>query len=209
MASNERLREQMEESRVQAQQQNERDQQLCRDTYEQKIKDQKGGHEQNVAFMEQQVRSLESNVASRYGDVEEARHGCDKLQVESINMQRDVAYWQSQNELSSTDLKGLEAECKEAKTTWEKEKLSAEEHMNDLVVKRQNLELAMRQQQEAYDDFVALSRDNLRDKKKYMDTLGQRVRESESGLVRVKEQLKYCRSIRTSNMFLALNMFSL
>jgi len=190
VAGNERLREQMEEARVQAQQTNERDQGVCRDSYEQKIKDQKGTHEQNVAFMEQQVRSLEASVASRYGDVDEARHGCDKLQVESTNMQRDVAYWQSQHELSATDLKALESECKEAKTTWEKEKLAAEEHMNDLIIKRQNLELSMRQQQESYDDFLALSRDNLRDKKRYMDTLGQRVRESETELMKVKEQLK-------------------
>lgn len=86
VAANERLREQMEETRVQAQQQCERDQALLKESYDQKIKDQKASHEQDVAFMEQQVRNLEQSVATRYGDVEEARHACDKLQVgESFN----------------------------------------------------------------------------------------------------------------------------
>ena len=105
-------------------------------------------------------------------------------------MQRDVAYWQSQHELSSTDLKGLEGECREAKTTWEKEKFAAEEHMNDLIVKRQNLELAMKQQQEAYDEFIQCSKENLREKKKYMDVLGQRTREAETALMKTKDILK-------------------
>lgn len=101
----------MEEARVSAQTQNERDQAVLRDGFEQKIRDLKQTHEQDVAYMEQQVRSLESNVATRYGDVDEARHACDKLQVESTNMQRDVAYWQSQHELAAADLKTLEGEA--------------------------------------------------------------------------------------------------
>ncbi|CAD7953073.1 unnamed protein product [Amoebophrya sp. A25] len=185
-----RLREQMEDTRVQAQQQNEKDQQSMKDSFEQKIRDQKQLHEQNVAYMEQQVRNLESNVAVRYGDVDEARHACDKLQVESTNMQRDLAYWQSQHELASTDLKTLEGECKEAKSLWEKEKLAAEEHMNDLIQKRQNLEIAMKRQQESYDEFLASSKGNLRERKKYMDELGQKTRDAENDFLKTKEDLK-------------------
>ncbi|CAD7923835.1 unnamed protein product [Amoebophrya sp. A120] len=190
VAGNERLREQMEEARVSAQQQNERDQQVLKDTFETKIRDLKQSHEQNVAYMEQQVRNLESSVATRYGDVDEARHACDKLQVESTNMQRDVAYWQSQHELASTDLKALENECKEAKSTWEKEKLAAEEHMNDLIQKRQSLEQSMKHQQEAYDEFLTVSKENLREKKFYMDQLGSKTRDAETDLLKTKEDLK-------------------
>ena len=62
--------------------------------------------------------------------------------------------------------------------------------MNDLIVKRQNLELAMRQQQEAYDEFLALSKENLRDRKKYMDQLGSKVRDAENELMKTKDDLK-------------------
>jgi len=55
VAGNERLREQMEETRIASQQQNERDQAALKDSYESRIKDQKTSHEQDVTFMEQQV----------------------------------------------------------------------------------------------------------------------------------------------------------
>ena len=66
---------------------------------------------------------MESSVAGRYGDTDEARHGCDKLQLECTNLQRDVAFWQSQHELSAASLKALETECRDARSTWEKEKV--------------------------------------------------------------------------------------
>ena len=45
VAANEKLRDQMEDNRVHAQQQSERDQQLTRDGYDNKIKDLKASHE--------------------------------------------------------------------------------------------------------------------------------------------------------------------
>ena len=102
VASNERLREQMEENRVQAQQSSERDQGELKSTFDNRIRDAKTSHEQDVTFMEQQVRNLEASVAARYGDTDEARHGCDKLQLECTNLQRDVAYWQAQHGWSGT-----------------------------------------------------------------------------------------------------------
>ncbi len=62
--------------------------------------------------------------------------------------------------------------------------------MNDLISKRQNLEVAMRQQQESYDEFVGGSKERLRERKKYLDALGQRTREAESTLMKSKDDLK-------------------
>lgn len=66
--------------------------------------------------------------------------------------------------------------------------------MNDLIQKRQNLELAMKQQQDSYDEFLAVSKENLREKKTYMDQLGQKTRDSEAELLKTKEDLKYTTS---------------
>ena len=97
----------------------------------------------------------------------------------------------SQHDLAAADLKSLEAECRETKTTWEKEKLTAEEHMNDLIGKKEHLSTAMKQQQQSYDHFQQVSRDDIRSRKRYMDNLGQRVRDAENELMQTKEGLKY------------------
>lgn len=190
VSGNERLREQMEETRSQSQQQNERDQAACRDGYEQKIKDKKLSHEQDTSFMENQVRNLESSVAARYGDADEARHGCDKLQVECTNLQRDVAFWHSQHELAATDAKNLETEYRESKTTWEKERSAAEEHMNDLINKRCHLEAALKQQRGSFTEFQHSAKESVGNRKKYLDNLNHRTRDSEAELATLKEDLK-------------------
>jgi len=188
--NNEKLRKQMTDIRVEAQQENERDLAQVHELFDRKIAAQKTSHVGETHFTETETNRLTNQLALITNEIKQMTNKSGSLTHTRTMLQRVCQSWKQHYE-DAMKLDQIAGEqYKNSKENWAEQVEKLEEQRDESISKAESLQHSVQQVKEEITAYSALSKQAITEKSKYSEELTKSVRETEIAFEETKLALK-------------------